>query len=56
MKKSYLIGIDAGVSFVKAGVYDVDGNCEGLVKKPRPGSTRALVFLFKRMKIICLLY
>lgn len=37
MKKSYLIGIDAGVSFVKAGVYDVNGNCEGAVNKSSPG-------------------
>jgi xylulokinase len=37
MKKSYLIGIDAGVSFVKAGVYDIEGNCEGVVNKSSPG-------------------
>ena len=37
MKKSFLLCIDAGVSFVKAGVYDADGNCEGLVNKSSPG-------------------
>ncbi|HEB33019.1 MAG TPA: hypothetical protein ENI15_19415 [Spirochaetes bacterium] len=37
MKKSYLIGIDAGVSFVKAGVYDLKGNCEGAVNKSSQG-------------------
>jgi xylulokinase len=40
---SYLIGVDAGVSFVKAGVYDVRGNPKSTVVKkasgeyPRPG-------------------
>jgi xylulokinase len=37
MKHSYLIGIDAGVSFVKAGVYDTEGNPKAVVQKPSPG-------------------
>jgi len=46
MGKSYLVGVDAGVSFVKAGVYDVDGNSQGLVIKSAPGRyPQAGVFL-----------
>lgn len=37
MAKSYLIGVDAGVSFVKVGVYDFEGNCLKTVIKSAPG-------------------
>ena len=46
MAKSYLIGVDAGVSFVKAGVYDIEGNSQGAVIKSAPGEyPKAGVFL-----------
>jgi xylulokinase len=37
VKSSYLIGIDAGVSFVKAGVYDLAGNPMAVAQNPSPG-------------------
>ncbi len=35
-----LIGIDLGVSFVKAGLYTADGECMCAVKEPAPGEHR----------------
>ena len=37
MKTSYLIGVDVGVSFVKAGVYDTEGNCLAAAQNSSPG-------------------
>ena len=46
MSKSYLIGVDAGVSFVKVGVYDSEGESRALVIKSAPGEyPKAGVFL-----------
>jgi xylulokinase len=46
MGKSYLIGVDAGVSFIKVGVYDVEGNSQATVIKNAPGQyPKAGVFL-----------
>ncbi|MGA2480640.1 MAG: FGGY family carbohydrate kinase, partial [Spirochaetia bacterium] len=36
MRTSYLIGIDAGVSFVKVAVYDTEGNNKATVVKSAP--------------------
>ena len=56
MKNSYLIGVDVGVSFVKSGVYDIDGNCKGVAVKKSPGEyLKPGVFIQKNedyMKII----
>jgi xylulokinase len=46
MKKSYLVGIDAGVSFVKVAVYDTDGTNRSTVVKAAPSQfPRAGMFL-----------
>ncbi len=37
MKDTFLIGVDVGVSYVKAGVYDRKGGCIKTVSKPAPG-------------------
>jgi xylulokinase len=37
VKRSYLVAVDVGVSFVKAGLYDVDGNPLSLSIKPARG-------------------
>ena len=37
MGENHLIGVDIGVSFIKVGVYDIDGNCEASVTKTNPG-------------------
>ena len=37
MEASYLIGVDVGVSFVKAGVYAADGSCLATVQNVSPG-------------------
>jgi len=33
----YIIGVDLGVSFVKVGIYDIEGNCKGVTVKDSPG-------------------
>ncbi len=33
----YIIGVDLGVSFVKVGIYDIEGNCKGVTVKNSPG-------------------
>ena len=40
MSKSYLIAVDAGVSFVKVGVYDSEGESRALVIKSAAGKLR----------------
>lgn len=37
MSKKYLIGVDVGVSFIKVGIYDIEGNCNALVSRVNPG-------------------
>ena len=37
MKRSYLVAVDAGVSFVKAGLYDIDANPLAVSIKPARG-------------------
>ena len=37
MHTSYLIGVDAGVSFVKVAVYDPEGNSRATIVKSVPG-------------------
>ncbi len=37
MSENHLIGVDIGVSFIKVGVYDIDGNCKSIVTKANPG-------------------
>ncbi|HTO20948.1 MAG TPA: FGGY family carbohydrate kinase, partial [Spirochaetia bacterium] len=38
MSKKYLIAIDVGVSFVKAGVYSADGSRVAVSTRPAPAS------------------
>ena len=46
MRKSYLVGIDAGVSFVKVAVYDTEGTNRATVVKGAPSELpRAGMFL-----------
>jgi len=37
MSKSHLIGVDVGVSFIKVGIYDIEGNSKASVTKVNPG-------------------
>ena len=37
MQGTYLLGVDIGVSFVKAGIYDLNGTCKASVIKNSPG-------------------
>ena len=37
MKDTFLVGVDVGVSYVKAGVYDQNGDCIKTVSQPAPG-------------------
>ena len=38
MSEDHLVGVDIGVSFIKVGVYDVNGNCKSNVVKTNPGN------------------
>jgi Ethanolamine utilization protein EutJ (predicted chaperonin) len=34
MKKPFLVGVDLGVSLIKIGIYDINGNCiETVIKE-----------------------
>ena len=37
MSEDFLAGVDIGVSFIKVGIYDSEGNCRANISKPNPG-------------------
>ena len=55
MSKKHLIGVDIGVSFIKVGIYDFEGNCIAMISKDNPGQyPEPGVFLQSSEKIVAI--